>query len=83
MREGMVRTKPQGLGLASTYIRTGCVSTTSRARATQRQCPFASNLGQKNLFSDHSKEQLGVGFTSLGWTSAFYPGGVPAIRHVD
>ena len=37
------------------------------ARATQRRCPIASNLGQKYLFSDRSKRRLGWGsHTSAG-----------------
>ena len=60
-----------------------CPFTTFQARAAQRRRPIASNLGQKCLFSDHSKECLGVGFTDLGRTSAFYPCGVPAARLLD
>ena len=41
------------------------------------------NASTMCLFSDHWMERPGVGFTCLGWTSAFYPGGVPALRHVN
>ena len=58
-------------------------STIFGARTAQRRCPISSNLGQKYLVSDRWMERSGVGFTCLGWTSGFYPGGVPAIRNVS
>ena len=53
------------------------------ARAAQRRCLIASNLGQKYLFSDRWMERPVVAFMCLGWTSAFCPRGVPAMRHVN
>jgi hypothetical protein len=50
-----------------------CTFATFGARAALRRCPISSNLGQKYLFLDRSKERLGVGSADLGWTSAFYP----------
>ena len=60
-----------------------CTFATFRARAAQRRRPISSNLGQKCLFSDRSKERLEAGFTDLGWTTAFYLRGVPAVRLLD
>ena len=52
------------------------------ARAAQRRSLIASNFGQKYLFSDRLKRRLGVGLVHLGWTAAFYPDGLSAIKHV-